>query len=790
MKRSLLYPVGLLTVYLLVFVGIGGSQVWIQNTKAHFRTGTLNGVQATIPPGEDDGYITLARTVYNGFFNESDDSLDGWIPENQGDGPHTIEVVDAAGRTSVLHLYASYGTQITRTRVYQVLKDGLDFLTRFNIELYPISSEISGNGGIAMHVFVYDSAGNDLINGWFTFVLDGPLGGNYQWQNQTVRDRWNIYRFDLKAYIERHLSGHAWSDVAQVKIMLTAEGNHPGESYGAYIDAIWAAPFIDDNFNDNLINTSKWKEYENLYHVDEQNQVVRFWGYDNSNTLWSSLDREGDTVHTASCEASALIRTQYMENEDGQGFSLGFYSPVSGKMLILFGKALPDYHLGYYEVEYYDGSSWNSTTLGTYYFLNMANFYTWRIFYDADNQRFEAWVDGKMVGRVENFPMTEYYPYLAAVDNDNDPLDSIDCQVDNFMFFDFSQGNWDTRYVPYGEYISAPYDFGFEADFRRLRWVGSTPPGTDIKFQFRSGETLTELQNSPWFGPTGINTYYTTSGQNIYEFHDGHRWFQVKAILSSTDSLVTPTLDSIIVEFDSMAVIQGDSALTTIPVGQGVTSVVHYDGNGNRSLVAHFTNPVGSQGDPQFLSAVHNQAPMGIDRPINRWWRLDFTGSFDAVDLTFFYLNSDLPQGFPEDSLHIWHYMGNPPAWADSLPDLLDTLNNFASINNITQLSKWSLGLPAPTHVSESTVDRTYPVLGLNGGKEITVVFSSKAMGYTNISIFDVTGRAIFNATRLIPQSGERVITFRNPVYGKPGIYFFYLKTGRKKLIKKFIQLR
>ncbi len=773
-------------VILLCHIGASFGDAWVQASKSQFKTGTLNGVQATLPPGEDDGYLRLSLPVYNGYFNESDDGLDGWTDESSGDGTHLIEVIDGGSRTSVLHLRVTYGSEATYARASYIITDGLDFLSRFNFEVYPISSEISYNGRILFIVFAYDSLGNSLIQGgWMTYLIGGSYTlHDYDWRSQTVNDRWNVYRFDLKSHIASHLSaGYTWADVAKVKIMFSAEAPGPGaDAYGVYIDAVWAASFVDDNFNDNSVDTSKWAVHENIYQVAEQSSQFRFWGYDNSNTLWSSLDREKDTVGSASCEVAALMRHQYMEDEDGQEFEIGFYSPASGKYLIL--RAHRDGTNGHYYVAYCDGSNWNTTQLGTYYFLSMSNFYTWRLIYDADNDRFEAFVDGKMVGRVENFEMEDYYPYIAATDTDNDPADSIDCQTDDFMFFDFSEGSWDRRYVSSGEYVSAPYDLGFAADFLKLKWAATVPSGTEVKFQFRSGWTLSELQSAEWRGPNGPGTYFTSSGQEFDRFHDGHRWFQVKAILSSTDSLKTPSIDSIIVEFEQMASIEADSS--EVEMNGGVSSVVHYDASGNRVLAAFFHDLSGSRTDvPRVSSAVHAEPHPRLNGGINRWWRISLDGSFSTVDLIFYYLDSDIPNGIDETTMVAWRYDG---AWSSFGPDELNTTDNFFRKDGLTSLSEWTLGDPAATGTAEPDSRARIPVVSVvtdNG--HIGLCLNLPETADCRFDIYDVAGRVVISR-HLKLNGGTHTIDLGHVPHS--GVFFLMASIDGQRIGDKFVVLK
>ncbi len=714
----------------------------VLSTKADFRAGQLSGVYATQEEG--DGKLMLATTVYNGKFNEQDDSLDGWTDLSTGNGIKTVEVIDGGGRTTVLHLYAA---NASRAVVSQILTHDLDNLTRFNFEAYPVSSEIF-SGRFTLGVMARDSQGNELFNSWLTYLIDGEyLPRDYDWRAQTERDEWNTYRFDLKQGIIKHLlPGYSWSDVASVEIAFSAQADGPTSTYGVLIDNVWAASFVDDNFDDGSINTDRWTVYENIYKISEENGYLRFYGFDNSDTKWSSVDRENELVDL--CEVSAKVKHQYMESEEGQEFEIGFYSPGSGKYLILRAHKQSDG--GFYYVESYDGVNWESHQLGSYEFLSSSDYWTWRLIYR--DQKFEAWIDGKMVARVTGFDMSDFYPYIAASDNDNDPDDSIECRVDDFCFFDLSSGDHDRRYVNGGTFISGILDAGFAADFDSLVWKGNFPVGTNVKMQVRTSWSSDDLQNQEWWGPSGVGTYFTGSGQTFHIYHDGHRYIQIRVEMTTTDSTLTPEIDSIIVFYDSMAVVEGDSGVVTLQPGD--RSVVQYDENGFRTAVVHLHNYQPSGG---FSIAVHRESHPALGGVIERWWRIEPGGTFNTANLNFMYQDSEVPDTIREDALvGIRYGSGNMEQFPASLAD---TELNYFYIAGVTSLSDWTLGLSTATGVVEEIV----PVTVRKNG----VILQRDG----SVSIFDPSGRRIFGG---LCRKGT-FVRLKNA-----GVYFVvYKNTGR-----------
>ncbi|MBI5221947.1 MAG: hypothetical protein HY980_00395, partial [Candidatus Magasanikbacteria bacterium] len=93
-------------------------------------------------------------------------------------------------------------------------------------------------------------------------------------------------------------------------------------------------------------------------------------------------------------------------------------------------------------------------------------------------------------------------------------------------------------------------DLGQNSDLTTVSWGETLPSGTDLQFQIRSATTSGGLASATWYGPTGIGDYYTTNtGENINSIHDGDRWIQYKAFLTTTNSANTPSLNDITVNY-------------------------------------------------------------------------------------------------------------------------------------------------------------------------------------------------------------------------------------------------
>jgi|GEM_PF-2714741 len=103
----------------------------------------------------------------------------------------------------------------------------------------------------------------------------------------------------------------------------------------------------------------------------------------------------------------------------------------------------------------------------------------------------------------------------------------------------------------FGTYISAPFDAGGPADLSTIEWTATVPATTAIRFQIRTADTNESLKTKAFVGPDGTkSTYYTSSGQAINSLHNGSRWFQYFANLSTSDITRTPVLSITTINYD------------------------------------------------------------------------------------------------------------------------------------------------------------------------------------------------------------------------------------------------
>lgn len=117
-------------------------------------------------------------------------------------------------------------------------------------------------------------------------------------------------------------------------------------------------------------------------------------------------------------------------------------------------------------------------------------------------------------------------------------------------FTDIYFNEWKLNLELEGVCISSAHDAGpLIQSYDTINWNAVVPSGTDIKFQIRSAASLSALDTASWYGPSGIDDYYTVSGAAIHPHHNQHRYIQYKAFFSSMLWGITPELQDISINY-------------------------------------------------------------------------------------------------------------------------------------------------------------------------------------------------------------------------------------------------
>ncbi|MBN2587201.1 MAG: T9SS type A sorting domain-containing protein [Candidatus Fermentibacteraceae bacterium] len=111
---------------------------------------------------------------------------------------------------------------------------------------------------------------------------------------------------------------------------------------------------------------------------------------------------------------------------------------------------------------------------------------------------------------------------------------------------------WDIGLYSFqGSMESSVFDTQGDPEWGSLSWSAMEPSGTSVSFQVRASEDPDQMNFTSWSdtlsGPCSLSGILT----------DGDRYFQYRAIMSTSDQDTTPALQEVLFEWDEMAI--GDS---------------------------------------------------------------------------------------------------------------------------------------------------------------------------------------------------------------------------------------
>ena len=97
-------------------------------------------------------------------------------------------------------------------------------------------------------------------------------------------------------------------------------------------------------------------------------------------------------------------------------------------------------------------------------------------------------------------------------------------------------------------YVSAPFDLSREGRVTSLSWEADVPAKCWVKAQMRSAPSREVLEDCPWRGPDGSSEWFDKPQSVGGEVFPG-RWVQYKLVLGSKNSLSTPRVSKVTVEY-------------------------------------------------------------------------------------------------------------------------------------------------------------------------------------------------------------------------------------------------
>jgi len=113
-------------------------------------------------------------------------------------------------------------------------------------------------------------------------------------------------------------------------------------------------------------------------------------------------------------------------------------------------------------------------------------------------------------------------------------------------------------YTSTGELVSSTFDMGSTTTYGGLSWNEDVPSQTDVQFQIATSTSGTPTN---FLGPDGTNlTFYTSTGTDVHSSHDNDRYFRYKIYLSTLDTIETPSVDGVVLNFIGDCITDGQTA--------------------------------------------------------------------------------------------------------------------------------------------------------------------------------------------------------------------------------------
>lgn len=227
--------------------------------------------------------------------------------------------------------------------------------------------------------------------------------------------------------------------------------------------------------------------------------------------------------------------------------------------------------------------------------------------------------------------------YASDIDSDGDnDILSASYDDDTIRWYETTGGG----YLSSGTFTSSAIDSGQTSpDFTTLSLGISEETGvTDIQFRLRSADTAAGLTSATWYGPTGTSDYYTTSGEAINSIHDGDRYIQLQAYLSSTDSSKTPALHDFTINFEYNGGVfsVSNNGLVTSGSWNGSEITVAYGGTGLTSVSDGYflvgTGGTALEATSSMYMANNGYIGLGTTTPSHQ---LSLTGNLQLPNTTY-----------------------------------------------------------------------------------------------------------------------------------------------------------
>ena len=279
-----------------------------------------------------------------------------------------------------------------------------------------------------------------------------------------------------------------------------------------------------------------------------------------------------------------------------------------------------------------------------------------------------------------------------------------------------------------------------------LSWTETLPANTDITIQLRSASTSAGLSGATWYGPTGTgDSYITSGGETINSVHEGDKYIQYKVVLSG-DTIDTPILSDITIEFDYVASFLVDNE-GELQLGNGLDVMNRFNVN-NTGIISVLSNGATSiLFHPYGDSYILNNFGLGTDSPTHL---LSVNGDLGLVGAFYDSLDSAGTNG------QLLQTTGTSTRWVNTsslgLGGAFESSEGYATLVNIGD--NVGIGTTTPSH--KLTVDglALFTGTGTSTFKDNLHVWGNLRVGTSSLLLSDASIKSLSGDLVLQPDNG------------------------------------
>ncbi|KAA3619453.1 MAG: hypothetical protein DWQ05_01660 [Calditrichaeota bacterium] len=125
---------------------------------------------------------------------------------------------------------------------------------------------------------------------------------------------------------------------------------------------------------------------------------------------------------------------------------------------------------------------------------------------------------------------------------------------------------------------------GRAVDFDSLSFSANIEDGTSIRYQMRTAIVLADLEGADWIGPTGEDSWYETEFE-LNSVHDGDRFYQIRAELTTNSPLRTAVLNSLTLHYHYFNTERDGRVLSAIIADTSASTITNWQKISGRTIL-------------------------------------------------------------------------------------------------------------------------------------------------------------------------------------------------------------